>query len=290
MNKKTPLLILAVIALTGCNKTKYLYGEHAYNFSDFDKNYYVEWEDIHDLNISSTNEGFKAIVNSSINQSAEDKNLVIIGGQKNENYKWYGLKEEEFGYNNNLTKTEKKFGYGITSKLFDGRVRCEGYYQESRVQLTSSGFAMYFPKSLISAKYLAFSCRGGTNYPNGENFAYKDLNVNFLWSFYIHLEDGTYSKITYTLNNIQIPVDYGDNALSAAETTSLISFVPYSGDNFSELYGAVAMSFEWSCNDERLTANGRDLIDNYNPDSPDKEKHHLALMLYEVFIGDSTWY
>ena len=285
MNKKTPLLLLALVALTGCNKTKLLYGEHAYNFADFDKNYYVEWEDIKDLTISSSMEGFKSSVNSSINQT-EDKNSVIIGGKKNEDYKWYGTREEEFGYNNNLIKTEKKFSYGITSKIFDGRVRCEGYYQESRVQLTNTGFAMYFPKSLVSAKYLAFSVRGGTNYPNGENFALRDLNVNFNWSFYIHLDDGTYNKVTYTLNNIQIPVDYGDEATSVAETTSLVSFVPYIGDNFSELYGAVAMSFEWSCNDERLTQGGRNLTDNYL----EKEKHHLALMLYEVFIGDSTWY
>ena len=284
MNKKTPLLLLAVVALTGCNKTKLLYGEHAYNFSDFDKNYYIEWENIHDLTVSSKVEGYKTSVNSSIDQPADDKNTVIIGGVKNENYKWYGLNEEEFGYNNNLTKTEKKFSYGITSKLFDGRVRCEGYYQESRVQLTSSGFAMYFPKSLISAKYLAFSCRGGTNYQNGQEFAFKDLNVNFIWSFYIHLDDGTYSKVTYTLNDVHIPVDYGNSGV--VETTTLVSFVPFMGDNFPELYGAVAMSFEWSCNDERLTQDGRDLTDNYL----EKEKHHLALMLYEIFIGDSEWY
>ena len=77
MNKKTPLLLLAVVALTGCNKTKLLYGEHAYNFADFDKNYYVEWEDIKDLTISSSMEGFKSSVNSSINQT-EDQTWDLL--------------------------------------------------------------------------------------------------------------------------------------------------------------------------------------------------------------------
>ena len=44
------------------------------------------------------------------------------------------------------------------------------------------------------------------------------------------------------------------------------------------------MSFEWNSSDERLAL--RNVTDDYT----NKEKHHLALMLYEVFIGDSTWY
>ena len=81
--------------------------------------------------------------------------------------------------------------------MFDGRVRCEQLYQKSRVQLDKTGFAMYFPKSLVSAKYLGFACRGGTNLDekSGDHFAHDDLKVNFSWSFYIHRDDGQYDKI-----------------------------------------------------------------------------------------------
>ena len=192
-------------------------------------------------------------------------------------YTWGGVKETQFGYNNNLSKIEKKFNYGITSKLFDGRVRCEGLYQKSRVQLDKSGFAMYFPKSLLTASYLGFACRGGTDFEAGQEFAHDDLNVDFTWSFIIHRDDGKYNKVVYTLDDVKIPVDNGGN-------TAFVNFVPYFGDNFDEIHRAVAMSFEWKADDPRLL--DRNLTDDYTQ----KEKHHLALMLYEVFIGDSTWY
>ena len=271
MNKRVPLILLAVFTLAGCAKTKLLYGEFAYNYPEFDKNYYTEWEDIKDLSISNTT------VISKTPHYSDDEDEVTIGDQKMEGYTWGGLKDEQFGYNHNLSKIEKKFSYGITSKLFDGRVRCEGLYQKSRVQLDKTGFAMYFPKSLLTAKYLGFACRGGTDFPQGEEFSHTDLNVDFTWSFYIHLDDGTYNKVSYTLEDVKIPVDNGGN-------TTFVNFIPHIGNNFDELYKAVAMSFEWKADDVRLAS--RDLTDDYS----EKEKHHLALMLYEVFIGDSTWY
>ena len=272
MNKRIPLLLLAGITLASCAKTNLLYDLNAYNYPEFDKNYYTEWEDIKDLNTNSP-----IIFNNPASLHYSDDNTIVIGGKTIENYKWNGVKEEQFGYNNNLSKIEKKFSYGITSKLFDGRVRCEGLYQKSRVQLDKTGFAMYFPKSLVSAKYLGFACRGGTDFPSGEEFSHNDLLVNFVWSFYIHRDDGQYDKIQYKLDNVQIPVDNGGN-------TTFVNFTPFVGETFDELSGAVAMSFEWNCEDPRLAP--RDLTDDYTQ----KEKHHLALMLYEVFIGESTWY
>ena len=53
MNKKLPLILLAVISLAGCAKTKLLYDEYAYNLPEFDLNYYTEWEDIKSLDIAN---------------------------------------------------------------------------------------------------------------------------------------------------------------------------------------------------------------------------------------------
>ena len=277
MNKKLPLLLLASIALTSCAKTERLYTENQYNSPVFDENYYTDWEGIDKVNVTEESAGQIHSLDYSIQQ---ESSLVTIGGRQmktesGQDAKWGGLKEEQFGYSNNLSKTEKKFNYGVTSKLFDGRVRCEGYYQKSRVQVDKSGFAMYFPKALKQTKYLAFACRGGTDFPAGQEFQHTDLKINVEWSFYIHLSSSLYKKITYNVNNIEIPVDNGGN-------TALISFVPYL-DVFDELYDATAMSFKWTANDSRVAE--RDLTDDYSQ----KEKHHLALMLYEVFIGDSIW-
>ena len=271
MNKRFPLLLLACFALAVCAKTSLLYGQNDYNNSEFDLNYYTDWEDIKSLNLKNDTKVDK------VADYSTTKNEVFIGGNKVENYVWIGDDDQEYGYQHNLSNIDKKFSYGITSKLFDGRVWCDLLYQKSRVQLDKSGFAMYFPKSLVSTEFLGFACRGGTDLPNGEEFSHEDLNVNFTLSFYIHLDDGTYNKVSYILNNVKIPVDNGGS-------TAFVNFLPTFGNNFDELYGAVAMSFEWEANDPRLL--DKNLTDDYTQ----KEKHHLALMLYEVFIGNSTWY
>ena len=281
MNKKLPLLLLGAVALTSCAKTERLYTENQYNSPVFDENYYTDWEGVENIEATNVGGAYSHLDYSVQNESS----AVKIGGEEVEGYKWGGLKEEQFGYNHNLAKVEKKFNYGVTSKLFDGRVRCEGYYQKSRVQVDKSGFAMYFPKALKQAKYLAFACRGGTDYPAGQEFRYSNLKINVEWSFYIHVDSSTYSKVTYKLNQIEVPVDNGGN-------TAFISFTPFYDQVFTELYDATAMSFKWEYADTKIQDeidNGnlthKDLVDDYSQ----KEKHHLALMLYEVFIGDSIW-
>ena len=270
MNKKPFIFHLVAFTLSGCAKTNLLYGENAYNSPVFDENYYLEWEGVKELDkkLDSTQAG------AYTNLWYSSENKIFINGEEIKEYTWSGDKAKQFGYNNNLSKIEKDFSYGVTSKLFDGRVRCEGLYQKSRVQLDKSGFAMFFPKLLVSAKYLGFGCRGGTTYPD-QRFKSDKLKINFTWSFYIHLENGKYHKVTYKLNNVEIPVDNGGN-------TAFVNFSPYLSKDFSELMGAAAMLFTWEAADPLPT----DLTDNYK----DKTKEHLALMLYEVFIGDSTWH
>lgn len=270
MNKKPFVFILAAFTLASCAKTNLLYGENTYNSPIFDENYYTEWDGVDKLEkkLDSSSTGLYN------NLFFSSKDEIKINNKTIKEYTWGGDKEKQFGYNNNLSKTEEKFSYGITSKLFDGRVRCEGLYQKSRVQLDKSGFAIFFPKLLVSTKYLGFGCRGGTTYPD-QRFSSEKLKINFTWSFYIHLENGKYHKVTYKLNNVEIPVDNGGN-------TAFVNFSPYIGDSFDELVGAAAMSFSW----ESAEPLPSDLTDDYK----DKTKEHLALMLYEVFIGDSTWH
>ena len=272
MNKKLPLLLLGAIALTSCAKTEKLYRADQYNSPVFDENYYLEWDGIDSLSskIESTHK-------TAITPKCTSDSKFKFDGDETE-YVWNGLKEEEFGYSHNVSDIEKKFSYGVTSKLFDGRVRCEGLYQKSRVQLDKSGFAMYFPKQLVKAtKFLGLACRGGTDFPD-QRFSNSKLKVNFTWNFYIHLENGMYSVQSYEINNAEIPVDNGGN-------TAFVYLQPYFEDYFSEISGAVGMSLTWNCVDETMDL--FPITDDYT----DKEKNHLSLMLYEVFIGDndSIW-
>lgn len=268
MKKRFVFLPLAAIALASCAKTNLLYEENAYNHVEFDLNYYVEREDIDSKTIENTKDAV------AYNLHSEDGLGGLKAYNKND-YKWSSYdKNEMFGYHNNLDLIEKSFNYGILSKLYDGRVRCDGLYQKSRVQLNKTGYATYFPKSLIEAQYIAFACRGGTTLETPMRLDDKEgLKFNFTLSFYIHITNSeSYNKVVYKLNEVPVQVDNGGG-------TNLVSFeiLP------TELNGAVAMSLEWECFDERMAAAG--LTDDYQ----NKEKDHLAIMLYEVFIGESIW-
>lgn len=273
MNKKIILPILTVLALTSCSKTRLLYGENAYNSPIFDENYYLEREDIDSLDIRDTTSGLHGDITSE-----DGVESLTMAGYNQKGYKWFNPedKSKEFGYNNNLDNIEQDFNYGILSKLYDGRVRCEGYYQKSRVQLNKTGYATYFPKSLVEAKYIAFACRGGTSTPT-TNLTVEEtrgLEFNFTLSFYIHIPNSEqYNKVVYQLDKISVQTDAGGN-------TNLVFFEIAK----EQLSGAVAMSLEWNCSDERIA------VHNITDDYQDKEKDHLALMLYEVFIGESTWF
>ena len=283
MNKKPFIFLLSIFTLAGCAKTKLLYGENAYNSPVFDKNYYTEWEGVKELDKKIQSEQKLTPLNYScsdyVPNPGEKAKEVTVNGKVQKGYYWAGDKEKQFGYNHNLSKIEKGFNYGVTSKLFDGRVRCESLYQKSRVQVNSTGFAMYFPKMLVSAQYLGLGCRGGSDYPQGQEFAHNDLQVKLTWTFYIHLDNGKYNVVIYDID-AKIPVDNGGN-------TAFINFGKYELDNMMpELSGAVAMSLTWKCTDPRMASEKPDLTDNYKSKT---KKHHLALMLYEVFIGDSVW-
>ena len=129
---------------------------------------------------------------------------------------------------------------------------------------------MRFSKYLLNAKYLAFSARGGSDFATPLS---KKLSFNLVWSFYRQTEVG-YNKVSFKLNNIEIPVDSNSE-------TAFVSFMPFMSEDFSyEIGASEAMSFEWSCNN---------LPENASDDFNEKEKHHLSLMLYEMFIGESEW-
>ena len=274
MKKKYLLIPSLVVCLTSCSKTNLLYKENAYNSPIFDENYYTDRADIDSLEIQNT------LVLAQDFHSEDG-----LGGLSKDDigdYVWNSYeKEKMYGYHNNLDSIEESFNYGILSKLYDGRVRCDGYFQLSRVQLNKTGYATYFPKTLYESTYFAFACRGGTTLEKpmgcGPTFDSKNpaMKFNFIISFYLKINNSIkYDKISFVLKNVNVQVDNGGN-------TNLVSFyLPFAGF----LQGAVAMSMEFECVDERMTT--YNLTDDYQ----DKEKDHLALMLYEVFLPKSTWY
>ncbi len=241
MKNKIVLLSLVAIALCSCSKTKELYKEHAYNSPVFDENYYTEMNGVDSLSISKE-------INHVVKPRVKDISENITD-------------------NTNLGEIDSSFKYGYLSKLYDGRLKCDGYYQLSRVQLNKTGYGTFFPKQLKECATFGIAVRGGSTceVPLRTELTY-DLHI----SFYIHVSNSEqYEKVNYELSDVKITTDNGGS-------TQMISFF-----NGGEIDGAVGMSMSFDMKEPTRI--------NLTDDMNDKEKEHVSLMLYEVILSDSIW-
>ena len=285
MRKQSFVLLALIPFLAGCTKTSELYANYAYNSPDFMKNYFTEKNGVPDLSIAET----KTYVLSNGLGYDSSNSLVNVRPEDNtEGYPWSSPLDlqNEFGRHNNLTKIDESFAYGYLSKLYDGRVRCEGKYQLSRVQIDRDGYATFFPKKLVNYKYFAFSLRGATDYENTfknpsplSGKVYVDIRVNF----YRHIVNSDqYNVVNFILKNVEIPCDNGGD-------TNLVTI--YLAEDFNvdgegkrsyryDLTDTVAMSMDYELKTTR---------DDLSDDSKVEKDHHFAVMLYEVLFPKSAW-
>lgn len=286
--KKQYLIILALFPLlASCSKTAELYKDFAYNSPDFMKNYYTETSGVRD-NVIESRKDYSLVKNKDYYSANGLEHIKPEDNPDDLPWSIYGEdKSGEFGRNYNLSKIESSFAYGYLSKLYDGRVRCEGKYQLSRVQLDKHGFATYFPKKLANFKYFAISLRGATDYENTHSNPSPlkgSILVDLHISFYQHIDNSTkYNVINFDLTDVDIPCDNGGD-------TNLVSFYlandsTYGGETIRhklyDLDNTVAMSMTYE-----LKTTRPDLTDDL---SIEKE-HHFAVMLYEVMFPRSAWY
>lgn len=260
MKKKYLVLPLIGLLLVGCRKTEEAFEAGKYNSSNFDLNYYTEWNGVDQLEIGKI--------------STISNPFAISTGIANDG--------REYGFEvKNLIKEEDKFSYGYLSKLYDGRLRCDGLTTRSRVQINKTGYGTFFPKEYRGSESFAFALRGGTtiNYAT-EQARIRSAKIDATFKFYIR-QEGTniYDRVDLVFNNLQISSDNGGN-------TTFVE-VPFTESTVEKLYGADAMSFEFVLSD--LTQyDGYNITDDFN--DPDKEKEHFSVMLYEILLPGSSWY
>lgn len=252
MNKKILLLALLPL-LCSCQKTNELYKKDAYCHSEFDLNYYTEWNEVEKINvIQNTEYNVEFLTKDAIS-------LEIVG----------------YGEENKLSKIDKSFAYGYLSKLYDGRLSCGGLYQKSRVQINKTGYATFFPKQLYELSSptkrkptIEISLRGGTTCAKPLN--QDDVKVNYHVSFFVRVPNSSnYSQIKYNLINVPTVTDKGG-------LSTLICF-----DATEDILNSVAMSMTFELVDQRFA--------NLSDDMSNKEKEHFSIMLYEFMIPVSKW-
>lgn len=265
MKKKYLILPVLAMVLVGCRKTDESFEAGRYNSSDFDQNYYMEWNEVDKVQIGKVS----AIHVYSGSQSYESIGISNDG--------------KEYGFAvRNLINEEDKFSYGYLSKLYDGRLRCDGLTTRSRVQLNKTGYGTFFPKEYRGSESFAFALRGGTtiNYPS-EEARIRSVVIEATFKFYIR-QEGTnvYDRVDLIFDDLKISSDNGGS-------TTYIE-MPFDEATVAKLYGADAMSFEFSLNDLSQYS-GYNITDDFTSD-PNKEKEHFSIMLYEVLLPGSVWY
>lgn len=299
LNKKL-IFILLPLFIASCSKTDELYKNNAYDTGSFETNYYLEHNNVDKLKIgnliekdaskvtfiSSPKRGER--IDGIIDNDQYFKYVDENGNEQSRLLEWNDdVPHNDYGYGfgptKNLISIDKEFSYGFLSRLYDGRVRCDGYFAQSRVQIDKTGFSSFFPKQLKSAKYFALSLRGQTSC-EGFDFVNADINLNLkLYKHNVLKEEN--DLISININHLKVPSNtHGEASLM------LFYFIDVLGLDYSSyLDGVIAYSISFSLNN--IDGKSSDFLSYGNPtdDKNDQNNPHFALMLYEFMLPDSTW-
>ncbi|NLN80532.1 MAG: hypothetical protein GX132_03960 [Erysipelotrichia bacterium] len=291
-NKKIfGLIIMSVFLLSSCMQdVSELYKNHAYDTGDFMQDYYSEWHE--DLK-TKVDEGSKKTfdVNADNGQGFVINNqLDFVNGlfpddriiSDEEEYQLvYDTPHDHagigYGPSNNLISIDSSFARGFLSRLYDGRLSCDGRtFAQTRVQIDKNGYGALFPKELMSYHYFALALRGGEM---SHNYGFS-VNINLVLTFYIFNADvGKYMPIEFLMKNFPIVTNSGGNTTLIGFYFSLIT-----GGQIDLLKRVSAMSITFSLNSH---------LDDYELDrtvEASEGKTHFSLMLYEVLLPKSTWH
>lgn len=289
MRKRTAFALLLTFAfvLTGCmNDVAELYEGHAYDTGIFAENYYSTWNEVLKNSVAPVAKTYD-VTNANSFQIEEDADFAQLwepdgfqNGQSGDYYSYFADTPHEnvgygYGPSNNLIAIDSSFARGFLSRLYDGRIHCDGItYAQTRVQIDGSGYGALFPKEMMSYRYFALSLRGADETDNlGTTF-----NVNINLTFYVYdYANSLYVPYLFQMKNFPIMTNSGGR-------TTIIGFyfAGVMGADVNLIRRASGMSITFSLEGD---------YEDYTIDREDatEGKEHFALMLYEVLLPKSTW-
>ncbi|MCR4562636.1 MAG: hypothetical protein K5694_05495 [Bacilli bacterium] len=304
--KKNKLFIGAILSLTmlaSC-KTSNTYANNAYNTPLFETNYFLDCHDfakeagIAKENITLSPDDYFG-QDEYQNEHTSGEGFSIVKERYPEMFQYYDKSSkktvtldtrndwtnanegtevgigEYFGRTKCLGTADSSFkSDGVLSKLYNGQLRCWGFYAQARVQIDENGFETKMPKTMQSGKYFLACIRGGSN-------ATKIIDGR-------EVSDGRFCTVDL------IVTLYKQNAVYEVTMPSVSFFTDNHGFNVS----AVGFAFDKipSLDPKGITGYGvkfANLIDPSNPtietDATKKSDKYFGLMLYEVMFPDATW-
>ena len=289
MRKKADFALLFTFAfvLTGCmNDVAELYEGHAYDTGVFSENYYSIWNDSLKNSVAPVAKTYEVTAANSF-QIEQDSDFAQLwspdgfaDGKAKPYYSYFADTPHEdagygYGSSNNLIALDDAFARGFLSRLYDGRIHCDGItYAQTRVQIDGSGYGTLFPKEMMSYRYFALSLRGADESSNYD-FA-MDVNINLTFYVYNH-DSALYVPYLFQMKNFPIMTNSGGR-------TTIVGFyfAGVMGADVNLIRRASGMSITFSLEGD---------YEDYTIDREDttEGKEHFALMLYEVLLPKSTW-
>lgn len=292
IKKRTLFILTSVFLLSSCmSDVQDLYTNHAYDTGDFMQNFYDVWNDNLKDNINESKKK-TYVIDANLNQGFIIENQQDLesnylfpedrNNSKGEPYTYiYDTPHEHhgsgYGPSNNLISIEPAFARGFLSRLYDGRLFCDGRtFAQNRVQIDKNGYGTLFPKELVDYKYFAISLRGGEM---SSNYNFR-VEVNLNVSFYVYDADASkYNPIEFQMLNFPVITNSGG-------MTTLIGFYfgMVLGTEMNLLKRASAMSITFD-----LVSHVDDYEIDYTVEASEN-KIHFALMLYELLLPKSSWH
>ena len=291
------LPLIPMLALTACGYgLSEIYSGVPYTSTVFEENYYNIWDATLDYRSNKyavnevAGERFLTEQDDLVFTSYESNNFKECEPEWNTytyNYDKVESDKPNYGPSVKLSGIDNSFKYGVTSKLFDGQLFCNGDYQNARVQVPQTdyeneiqgGFAMRFAKEMAAgAPYfmLNFKCAMVTKESsNLESYESSDITLNL--GFYVKTSTGIkHIPLKYNIPNA--PTNSGDNWDTRDQHYVCFGFKlsEKTGDGYLNLDRLVGFSFEYELNSCTVPI-------------PDGETPQHAVMLYEVSFPHSSW-
>ncbi len=292
--KKMPRNLIWFLPLIACLAScgydlKEVYTQDAYNSPVFQNNYYTHYDskidpdnennsirNVREVEITSEHNVAETYDEAKANNIDVDMNKDIEYVNADGSIKTYhGLEyiydhdvKKDYGPNKKMNVVDSIFSYGYLSKLYDGQLFCNGYYQLARVQINERGFGVLYEKELINMDYIAISFKVSVDYTTEISVPAHDSTFRLCLTFY--QRDGSNFDAVKTYHTFE-------NVISnQSDTFNRSNYVFYAFKlgalNLSRVCG-YSLSYELIDDDY---SNGTYQLDH-------------SLMFYEVLFPNSTW-
>lgn len=282
------LFIAPALLITSCGYgLKEVYDGLPYNSTKFTENYYGVWDDAINPDSPKTKINDKRDVHElgeadKLFRSTSEAAFKDCDPHWNEYSYESDLYEPEngtkaYGPAVCLSNYDESFKYGIVSKMFDGQMFCNGYYQMARTQIeptnqnANAGIGVLFSKECNNASYFMMNFKCALVSETSQDLPFGRTNLNLDIGFILKNDTGyTYLPLRVTVNDV--PTNSGDA-------------------NRSDGYVCLGFNFSQLPELNRLigfTVKYQKTSDTISPSYPDVNLYH-ALMLYEVSFPYTTW-